>query len=65
MGKSIGRKEIKKYVGRSWKNIMALVNAENCPVVKIDGRWELRHDLFDQWDRERAVKEIERRKACQ
>ena len=54
--KSVGKKQIRSTIGRSWEVIMHLAKHEGCPVVKIDGRWELRHDLYDEWDRARHEK---------
>lgn len=51
-----GKKEISRYVGRSWSTIRKWIDRKDFPARKLDGIWEADAELIIQW-RQRQIAE--------
>jgi len=52
MGHSlVGKREICKYVRRSWTTVLDWVKTSGFPAAKIGGVWESDTSLVDDWKR--------------
>jgi hypothetical protein len=51
-----GKKDICRYVGRSWSTIRKWVDEKDFPARKLDGIWEADAELIIQW-RQRQIAE--------
>lgn len=49
----VGKKEIARYVRRSWDVIMLWIQKENFPAEKHAGVWESCTELIDEWRKNR------------
>lgn len=50
-----GRKEIIRYVGRSWQTIRKWIREKGFPARKLDGRWESDVEMISEWRRKQIA----------
>jgi hypothetical protein len=60
MGQPIlnGKKDISKFVGRSWSTIRKWIDEKEFPARKLDGIWEADAELIIQWRQKQIAESL-------
>lgn len=53
-----GKKDISKFVGRSWRTIRMWIEEKDFPARKLDGIWEADADLIIQWRQKQIAESV-------